>query len=42
MTAIESEEVNRKVKEFLEKGLIKESLSLCVILTMLAPNKGGE
>jgi hypothetical protein len=42
MTPTESEEVNRQVQEFLDKGLIRESLSPCVVPTVLTPKKGGE
>jgi len=38
----ENEEVRKQVQEFLDKGLIRESLSFCVTPTVLSPNKGGE
>ena len=37
MTPVESEKLNRQVNELLEKGLIRESLSPCVVLVVLAP-----
>ena len=42
MTPVESEELNRKVNELLQKGLIGESLSSCVVPAVLAPKKNGE
>ena len=42
MTPTEIEELNRQVHELLRKGLIRESLSLCVVPTILAPKKDGE
>ena len=42
MTPIESEELNRQVNELLQKGLIRESLSPCVVLVVLAPKENGE
>lgn len=42
MTATENEEVNKQVQELLDRGLIKESLSYCVIPAILTPKKGGE
>ena len=42
LTTTENEELNRKVHEFLQKGLIKESLSPCVVPIVLAPKKNGE
>ena len=38
MTLEKSEELNKQVHEFLQKGLIRESLSSCVVPTLLAPN----
>ena len=34
LTPIENEELNRQVHEFLEKGLIREILSSCVVLVV--------
>ena len=42
LTPIENEELNRQVHELLQKGLIRESLSPCVVPTVLAPKKNGE
>ena len=39
---IENEELNRQVHEFLQKDLIKESLSPCSVPIILAPKKNGE
>ena len=41
LTPTENEELNRPVQEFLQKGLINESLSPCVVPTILAPKKNG-
>jgi hypothetical protein len=41
LTPHENEEVKNKVQELLDKGLIRESLSLCAIPTVLSPNKDG-
>jgi hypothetical protein len=42
LTLAESEEINRQVHELLDQGLIRESLSPCVIPIVLALKKGGE
>ena len=42
LTPIENEELNRQVHELLQKGLIRESLSPCVVPIVLAPKKNGE
>ncbi len=38
----DNEEIRNQVQELLDKGLIRESLSPCVVLTVLAPKRGGE
>ena len=42
MTQAESEELNKQVNELLQRGLIQENLSPCVVLVVLAPKKSGE
>ena len=42
MTPAINAEINRQVQELLNKGLVRESLSPCVVRTMLSPKKGGE
>ena len=42
MTPKDNDEVRNQVQERLEKGLIRESLSLCAVPTILTPKKGGE
>jgi hypothetical protein len=42
MTLAESEKVIRKVQELLDRALIRESLSPCVVPTILTPKNGGE
>jgi hypothetical protein len=37
----ENEEVKRQVQELLDKGLVRESLSPCVVPTVLSPKKDG-
>jgi hypothetical protein len=37
----ENEEVKRQVQELLDKGLVKERLSPCVVPTVLSPKKYG-
>jgi hypothetical protein len=41
LTPQENEEVKRQVQDLLDKGLVKESLSLCVVPTVLSPKKDG-
>jgi hypothetical protein len=41
LTPQENEEVKRQVQELLDKGLVRESLSPCVVPTVLIPNKDG-
>ena len=42
MTPKETGEVRNQVQELLDKGLIRESLSLCVVSIVLTPKKGEE
>ena len=42
MTPTKTKEVNKQVQELLRKGLIRESLSPCVVPAVLAPKKDGE
>jgi len=42
MTPAENEEIRKQVQELLHKGLVRESLSPCVVPTVLSPKKGGE
>jgi hypothetical protein len=39
LTPQENEEVKKQVQELLDKGLVRESLSLCVVPTVLSPKK---
>jgi hypothetical protein len=41
LTPQENEEVKRQVQDLLDKGLVRESLSLCVVPTVLNPKKDG-
>jgi hypothetical protein len=41
LTPQENEEVKRKFQNLMDKGLIRESLSPCVVLTVLSPKKYG-
>eukprot|EP00253_Pinus_taeda_P036651 PITA_36651 len=42
MSPKDNEEIKKQVQELLEKGLIRESLIPCTVLTVLTPKKGGE
>jgi hypothetical protein len=39
LTPQENEEAKNQVQEILDKGLVIESLSPCIVPTMLSPNK---
>jgi hypothetical protein len=41
LTLQENEEVKRQVRDLLDKGLVRESLSPCVVPTVLSPKKDG-
>jgi hypothetical protein len=41
LTPQENEEVKRQVQDLMDKGLIRESLSPCAVLTVLSPKKDG-
>ena len=41
MSLVEHDELHYKVCEFLNKGYIWESLSLCAVPTLLMPKKDG-
>ena len=42
LTPTKNEELNRQVHKLLQKGLIRESLSPCVVPIVLAPKKNEE
>ena len=42
MTPAENEEIRKQVHELLHKGLVRVSLSPCVVSTILSPKKGGD
>ena len=42
MTPVENAVINRQVQKLLDKGLVRESFSPCVVPTVLIPKKGGE
>eukprot|EP00253_Pinus_taeda_P025397 PITA_25397 len=42
MSPKDSEEIKKNVQELLDKVLIQESLIPCVVLTILAPKRGGQ
>jgi hypothetical protein len=39
LTPQENEEVKRQVQDLMDKGLVRESLSLCAVPTVLSPKK---
>jgi hypothetical protein len=41
LTPQENEEVKRQIQDLMDKGLVRQSLSPCVVLTVLSPNKEG-
>jgi hypothetical protein len=41
LTPQENEEVKRQVQDLMDKGLVRESLSPCVVPTVLSPKKDG-
>jgi hypothetical protein len=41
LTPQENEEVKRQVQDLLDKGLVRESLSPCIVPTVLSPKKDG-
>jgi hypothetical protein len=41
LTLQENEEVKRQVQDLMDKGLVRESLSPCVVPTVLSPKKDG-
>jgi len=42
MSAKDNEEIRKQVQELVDKGLISESLSPCIVPMVLAPKKGGK
>ena len=42
LVSIENEEIRNRLQKLLDKGLIKESLSPCIVPTVLSPKKDGE
>ena len=42
LTPQENAKVGRQVQELMDKGLIRESISPCVVPIVLSPKKGGE
>eukprot|EP00253_Pinus_taeda_P002030 PITA_02030 len=42
MSPNDNEEIRKQVQKLLDKGLIREILSPCAVLTVLAPKKGGQ
>jgi hypothetical protein len=41
LTSQENEEVEREVQDLMDKGLIRESLSPCIVLIVISPKKHG-
>ena len=41
MSPHQNEEISKQIQELLEQGLIRKSISPCVVPTILAPKKGG-
>ena len=41
LTPRENEEIRKQVQELLDKGLVRESLSPCVVPIVLSPKKDG-
>ena len=41
MNPTQHAELNKKVKKLIEKGLVRESMSPCVVPTLLTPKKDG-
>ena len=42
LTPVENAKISRQVQELLDKGLVRESMSPCVVPIVLSPKKGGE